>query len=316
VVLCATALTVVLPATAARADPPLDAINKQIDTASDELEKVIEAYNKVTEDLKATESATNDLVARMVPLQEDMNRAYANVNQIAVSAYKGQSDLQTVSVILSAGSTDTFVDQLTALRHISQAQQIDIRSFTEAKKRFDAEKQRLDQVLATQNAQKADLVAKTGKIEGDIKKLEDMKRRAVAAGRRPATTTAPVNNGPAPAVSGRAGAAVSYAWAQLGKPYKWAGAGPSSFDCSGLTMMAWKAAGVNLPHNAAMQWNAVRHVSRANIAPGDLVFYSGLGHVGIYIGNNNIIHAPHTGDVVRVAAVDHGASIYGIGRPG
>jgi len=306
---------VLAPATAARADPPLDTINKQIDTANDELEKVIEAYNKVTEDLKATQAATDDLAARMRPLQDDMDRAYANVNDIAVAAYKGQSGLQTVSVLLSAGSTDTFVDQLTALRHISQAQQHDIAGYTDAKRRFDAEKKRLDQLLAEQTQQKADLQTKTTKIESDINKLEDLKKRAVASGRRPATTT-PVNNGPPPPVSGRAGAAVHYAWAQLGKPYKWAGAGPGSFDCSGLTMMSWKAAGVSLPHNAAMQWNAIRHVSRANAAPGDLVFFSGLSHVGIYIGNSNMIHAPHTGDVVKVAAVDHGATIVGFGRPG
>jgi peptidoglycan DL-endopeptidase CwlO len=309
------AFAVLAPATAVWADPSPSTIDKQIDTAQTELEKVIESYNKVTEDLKATQAASTDLAARMQPLQDDLDRAYAKVNQIAAAAYMGQSGMRTVSLLLSAGSSDTFVDQLTALRHISQSQQQDITGYTEKKRKLDAEKKQLDQLLADQSQQKADLQTKAASIEADIKKLEDMQKAAAASGRR-TTTTAPVNAGPPPPVSGRAGAAVRYAYAQLGKPYKWAGAGPNSFDCSGLTMMAWKAAGVSLPHNAAMQWSAIRHVSRSSLAPGDLVFFNSLGHVGIYIGNGNMIHAPHTGDVVRVASIDHGDTYYGAGRPG
>ena len=94
----------------------------------------------------------------------------------------------------------------------------------------------------------------------------------------------------------------------------WGAAGPNTFDCSGLTMMAWKAAGVSLSHNAAQQWQKFRHISRSQLAPGDLVFYNGLGHVGIYIGNNQIIHAPNSRTVVKVAPIDID-SLYGYGRP-
>ena len=79
-------------------------------------------------------------------------------------------------------------------------------------------------------------------------------------------------------------------------------------------MMAWKAAGVSLPHNAAQQWSRVRHISRSQLAPGDLVFYNGLGHVGIYIGNNQNIHAPNSRTVVKISPIDTDP-IYGYGRP-
>jgi cell wall-associated NlpC family hydrolase len=115
-------------------------------------------------------------------------------------------------------------------------------------------------------------------------------------------------------VSGQAGKAVSYAWAQLNKKYVWGTAGPNTFDCSGLTMMAWKAAGVGLPHNAAEQYHAIKHVTRSQLEPGDLVFYNGLGHVGIYIGNNQIIHAPNSRTVVKVSPIDVD-TLYGYGRP-
>lgn len=118
-------------------------------------------------------------------------------------------------------------------------------------------------------------------------------------------------NGPA---SGQAAVAVRFAYAQLGKPYQYGGAGPYSYDCSGLTMMAWHAAGVGLPHNAAMQQSQVRAVSASDAQPGDLVFFgSPAYHVGIYIGGGRMIAAPHTGTVVQIQSVYGGVS--GYGRP-
>ena len=118
-------------------------------------------------------------------------------------------------------------------------------------------------------------------------------------------------NGPA---SGQAAVAIRFAYAQLGKPYEYGAAGPYSYDCSGLTMAAWGAAGVGLAHNAAMQQSETRAVSSADAQPGDLVFFgSPAYHVGIYIGNGNMIAAPHTGDVVRIEAVY--SAVSGYGRP-
>jgi peptidoglycan DL-endopeptidase CwlO len=90
----------------------------------------------------------------------------------------------------------------------------------------------------------------------------------------------------------------------LGVPYRWGGASPSTgFDCSGFIMYVFAQVGVSLPHNAAMQYGYGSPVSRANLQPGDLVFFNGLGHAGIYIGGNQFIHAPHTGDVVKISSL-------------
>ena len=126
------------------------------------------------------------------------------------------------------------------------------------------------------------------------------------------TTPAPT---PAPPAAGASGA-VSAAMSMQGVPYRWGGADPSGFDCSGLMMWAWARAGRSLPHSSAAQYSATRRVSASDLQPGDLVFYgSPIHHVGMYIGGGQIVHAPHSGDVVRVASMGYVGSPIGYGRP-
>jgi cell wall-associated NlpC family hydrolase len=127
----------------------------------------------------------------------------------------------------------------------------------------------------------------------------------------PPTTTPPTTQpaaapAPAPApVPGAASIAIAFAYAQLGKPYEYAAAGPNSYDCSGLTMRAYQAAGISMAHYSGAQFDRFPKVSLASMLPGDLVFWGpgGSEHVGIYIGGGQMIHSPHTGDVVRIAPV-------------
>jgi len=116
-----------------------------------------------------------------------------------------------------------------------------------------------------------------------------------------------VDPGSIPAPSSGAAAAVAYARAQLGKPYQYAGAGPDSFDCSGLTMMAWAQGGVSMSHGSQSQYLSFPHVPISDLQPGDLVFFGSSGpsnhHVGIYVGGGTMIEAPHTGAVVRYSSI-------------
>ncbi|MGY1858063.1 C40 family peptidase [Modestobacter sp. SYSU DS0290] len=136
--------------------------------------------------------------------------------------------------------------------------------------------------------------------------LTPLAAQADAGGAAPpaaAPIAAPVAATAAP--NSAAQVAIDTAMAQLGKPYVWAGAGPDVYDCSGLTQFAFRAAGIDLPHSSRMQSTMGVHVDRAHLQPGDLVFYySPVGHVGIYLGDGLMVHAPTSGDVVRVASVD------------
>ena len=123
---------------------------------------------------------------------------------------------------------------------------------------------------------------------------------ATTSGESTSTLQAP----PAAAPPSQYGGAVGIAMRYLGVPYKWGGASPSTgFDCSGFTMFVYAQLGVALPHYTGDQWQMGVAVSRNDLQPGDLVFFDGLGHEGMYIGNNQFIHAPHTGDVVKISSI-------------
>ncbi|MFE7774204.1 NlpC/P60 family protein [Streptomyces sp. NPDC057445] len=122
---------------------------------------------------------------------------------------------------------------------------------------------------------------------------------------RDTARTGVTDGGPAAATNPRAAQAVAYAYGALGKPYVWGATGPSAYDCSGLTQAAWRSAGVSLPRTTYTQINAGRSVPRSQLVPGDLIFfYSGISHVGLYIGGGQMIHAPRPGAPVRIAPID------------
>ena len=116
--------------------------------------------------------------------------------------------------------------------------------------------------------------------------------------------------------STKATTALAFAKRQVGDSYGYGATGPSRWDCSGLTMFAWAAAGVRLPHSSAAQYSSLPHVSQDQLQPGDLVFYgSPIHHVGIYVGGGQYIHAPQTGDVVKISSI-HRSDYAGAARPG
>jgi cell wall-associated NlpC family hydrolase len=130
-----------------------------------------------------------------------------------------------------------------------------------------------------------------------------------------ASTPPPVAAPPAAPASGGHPEAATIALRYLGVPYQWGGATPAGFDCSGLVMYVYAQLGISLPHFAAAQYGLGSPVSRDQLQPGDLVFFENLNHVGIYIGGGQVVHAPTTGDVVKISNLsDWGASYVGARR--
>jgi len=184
---------------------------------------------------------------------------------------------------------------------------------------FTADKQKLQQMKAGVDGEIAVLVQQAEADRIARENAANQQRLAQAAATSAIVTSSSQNggggsSGPSatpPPTSGRVGAAVAYAYAQLGKPYCYAGAGPDCFDCSGLTMMAYAQAGLSLPHGSYAQLAMFPSVSMSQLQVGDLVYWP--DHVGIYVGGGAVLHAPHTGTVVQITTIWSG--VIGANRP-
>lgn len=319
--LCAVlAALVLVPVSHAHAEPTLDEIEDQLDSAWRELEPLIEEHNRVRSELAANEEKSEELAEEIAPLELKMDLALAELDDIVARQFKGGT-MSAFNSLLASGSPTMFVEQLALLDYFARGQQEQIDEAAAARREYAQQKGEIDTLIEEQEAQQAELAERTEQIEEELARLDRLREEAQARQAQQAEQSASadgLDSGACPAVasSGPGAVAADFACAQLGKPYQWGAAGPDSYDCSGLTQQAWAAAGVSLTHYTGAQWNEGRAVSRANAIPGDLVFfYSDLSHMGLYIGNGLMVHAPRAGEVVQMRSIDI-MPIAGFRRPG
>jgi cell wall-associated NlpC family hydrolase len=215
-----------------------------------------------------------------------------------------------------SGSPTGLTEKLTFLDLISRHQRESVSGAAKLRDKLAADKRdlaTLTQAVATRDKALA-------KQKKDIqKKVDELQKLRIRAYGASGVSGGPFRTGPCPVdyTDDKGGRAAQKACSLIGKPYVFGAEGPGSFDCSGLTKVAWAAVGVHLEHFTGDQINTGRAVSRSDLQPGDLVFYgSPVHHVGIYVGGNTMVHAPRTGDHVRMASIDRSGAITGIRRPG
>jgi peptidoglycan DL-endopeptidase CwlO len=280
----------------AHAAPSVDEIDAQIDKQWEKLEPTIEQYNKVRSQLKVNQKKSADLQKKMVPLELESALAMNKVGDIAARYYM-QGPSQEMGALLVSTRPGTLAEQLVILDRLAEDQRRQIAGVLAVRDKYNRQKQKLDALIATEIKQRDELAAKKKQIDAEIKRLTAM---------LPVTSIRPAG---CPAIDGvvssAARTAIKTACAQVGDPYVWGATGPNSFDCSGLTQYAYKAAGISLTHFTGAQWNEGRPVSRAEARPGDLIFFfSDLHHMGLYLGNNIMVHAPRTGKPVQVSSIN------------
>ena len=313
----------------------LEAAQARLHEIERDFELVVEEYNLANERLERieTEMATKQLVVRSVERRMETKQSAAVA--LAVELYKAGPQTVALESVLGADSLGELETRVEYLRSSNAAQSevfeildVDARELDLRLRELDEAKQ---QALVVQNrldALRADIESKLVAQRDEIAELnaaiERAEARAAAAAAAAAAAegtsgifaTGGVPPNPAPAPNPRAQKAVDAALSQIGKPYQWGAAGPSSYDCSGLTMWAWSEAGVALPHNSGAQYNATVRVARSDLAPGDLVFFgSPIHHVAMYIGNGQMVEAPYSGTRVRVVPMSR-SDYVGAGRPG
>jgi peptidoglycan DL-endopeptidase CwlO len=221
------------------------------------------------------------------------------------------------------------------LKRLKARRQRTVAALAAKKQQIDDALARQKQLLASIHTTIAHLQAEEAarerrlRAEAEARLRAELRARRAAAQAAAAQQSTPVQQSPTtagvvappvsvPVVASGAGhpAAASIALRYLGVPYVWGGASPRGFDCSGLVMYVYGQLGISLPHYTVAQWGATSHISLSQAQPGDLVFFDGLGHVGIYLGNNQFVHAPHTGTVVQVASLSgyYASALVGVGR--
>ncbi|MGI5180653.1 NlpC/P60 family protein [Dactylosporangium sp. CA-152071] len=291
------------------ADPVTDR-QRQLATAWQELEGVIERFNAVRDDLRATEAQLERVNARTGPLQASVDAAQRDADELAARLYRSGAVTST-AVLVSAPSPESFMDQLATLDHLQRRRTDALRRLKADKAALKKEQADLGDLQVRQRTQEQELGQRKATIEAQVRRLGGAR-----AARTARTPSGALRDGYVPRFTDDpAGRAVRYAYSQLGKVYRWGADGPDTFDCSGLTMAAWKAAGVVLPHNAARQKKTVTPIGREELRPGDLVFYyKDVSHVGMYIGDGRVIEAPREGERISMRLLDY-APIVGYGRP-
>ena len=297
-------------ATAAHAAPSESELKKQIDAASNQLEDITESYNKLNIDLKKTAADQKTLAASIAPAKAKMVVAEAQVGTIAATSYM-QGRVGPVNALLD-GDNGGLIDRMSYLDMISRANQRDIDGYTQVTQTYNERQAALKTTQAKQAAQLKAVAARKKSIEANLTKLRAMRVTAYGSATQSASSG---SAGTPPAISGKAGVAVDYAYAAANKPayYGFGDSGPSLYDCSGLTMAAWAAAGKSLPHNAAAQYSATARVTKSELQAGDLVFYRSLGHVALYVGGGMIIDASREGEPVKKRSINI-MTPYGYGR--
>jgi cell wall-associated NlpC family hydrolase len=298
-------------APAASAEPTVAEVTAQIGVLSKQNEQLTELYNKASEDVKAkqTQAAAAKLTA--LKAQTDYGVAQNQLRSTLAEQFKAAGFSRTGALLTSKSQQD-YLDQLSTLQLLSARRAALSNKMKVAKETAASAQAASDKLLADATAkqkaladQRTALAADQDKYSKLLNKLTADQRATYFATANPSATPVATQEAVASltvaAPSAAAAVAVQYALAQRGKPYVYAASGPNAFDCSGLTAAAWQAAGLRIPHVAASQYNVGTHVSRDQLQPGDLVFfYHPIGHVGMYIGNGLIVHAPTSGDVVKV----------------
>ncbi|MGY1806407.1 C40 family peptidase [Blastococcus sp. SYSU D00669] len=284
-----------------------------------DLEVVTEQFNDARALLEQQQAAVRAAEETVAQAQAALATAQAQVRGIARSAFTGEG-LNGFAALMTSDDADDFVARMSTLSMVAGHQnEILGQAQTATQAAADAQAAAAEaaaQAQATFDAvagQQAELEAQIAAYQADFDRLSAQEQAAATElaathGTDRASRderAEPLPSGPVVASSEAAQIAVDTAMAQRGDPYVWAAAGPNAFDCSGLVQYAYKAAGISLPHSSRMQAGMGQSVSRGSLQPGDLVFYySPISHVGIYIGNGQMVHAPTSGDVVKVASID------------
>jgi cell wall-associated NlpC family hydrolase len=304
----------------------------QIQGLDANLERAVDAYNLANEKLGRIEGDLRENKLELRLARKNLKRSQTRLSARLVEIYTSGNENTGLDVLLGASSIDDLISRIDTMDRVSDQstevlRQVKVYRAAVKQRRVRLQSARVQQaeLVAERSAQKASIEGQLADRQqllssikdqiADMQAAEQARQAELAAQARARLETAgatvldasagavvdpPATYAPPPS---KYGGVVGIAMQYLGTPYVYGGASPGGFDCSGFVMYVFAQIGVSLPHNAAAQYGYGMPVSRDQLQPGDLVFFNGLGHDGIYIGGNQFIHSPHTGDVVKISSI-------------
>lgn len=298
---CAAALlTEVMAGSASAAPPPtLSQVKATLSKLQTQADQLGQQYDQVQQQLAATNQRLDVINKEAAAYSADFAQERKKIGQIAVTRYE-DGNLNSSIALLASGNPQQVLNQSSILLELSASYDFQIGKFlAEARQLNDTEilvqrtKAGIQQLDNTLHAQKDSLDKLVSQEQTLLAQLTPAQQAGAAPGSGGSATRVQYT-GP---TGTQADTAVAFAYSKVGCPYVYGGTGPcsSGYDCSGLTQAAWAAAGISIPRTSYSQWASLPHVAMANLQPGDILVFNGAGHVAIYVGNNELIDAPHSG---------------------
>ena len=307
--------------------PTLEQARKQVAELRHQAEAAGEAANDLRDDITTAKLRVASVNKGIDKQRSQVDAIRTQIGALAVANYQ-QSGMTTTAQLLLSADPDQFLTQASTARAFAGQQNAVLQRYQTAQGRLTdlqaAAQTELDALNAVQHKQdelKKQINTHLSKAEKVLDRLTDAERSRLEAeedreqreARESRDTERPDIDVPA---SGRGAIALNYALDQLGDPYAWGADGPGSFDCSGLTMAAWRQAGVSLSHSSRAQYSEGQRVRKSALRPGDLVFYyDPISHVALYMGDGRIVHASRPGNPVKISDLDE-MPYSGAVRPG
>jgi peptidoglycan DL-endopeptidase CwlO len=300
--------------------PTLSQAQAQLAKLQSQVDRLDQQYDQVQQQLAATNQRLGVIQQEESGYQRSFTAEQDEIGRIAVTAYE-DGNINSSLALLTSGKPQQILDQSSILLELSATNTAQIHHLLFAAKQLRATQTlvlrtqasivSLKDSLLSQKAAMNKLVSQQQTLVAQLTPAQQTLAAPGAGGSTTATYTGPTST--------QAEKAVAFAYAQLGCPYVYGGTGPCAdgYDCSGLTMSAWAYAGISIPRTSEEQWAELPHVAISDLQPGDILVFNGAGHVGIYVGNNELIDAPHTGLDVELVALSgwYASTLDGAVRP-
>ena len=289
--------------------PTISQVQKEVNALQGKVDKIGQEYDAAGQQLAAAKARLAQVGKQADRAQQQYDQASATLAAVAVTQYENSGQTSIIG-LLTSGDPSAVLSQASLVLQVEGTRNLEAQQFLSLANELSTIKQQrqrtadgvaqLEAQYASQRASMTKLLDTQTSLLKNLNAQQQAEVEAQTVGGSTSsdevTTTPIAYTGP---TSTQADQAVAFAYAQLGKPYLWGGTGPASYDCSGLVQAAWASAGVSIPRTTNEQWAALPHIPMSDLEPGDLILYNGESHVAIYVGDGEIIDAPHTGAVVE-----------------